>query len=448
MPPSRPDVPVRTAWKTAWLLVASLYLLTTPGTWVEMDEGEYLLSAERLVHRGTFTLAEVGEKMPWAGYARFDPKAPVRLRMHPAVVLVMAPLVALDEALGFGNPGASGRLVHLHGHLFVLLALALIGMAIEVAGASPSAAAFAVAATGLAWPVWSASCNGGAEPILLSLCAAFLLGSELSRRGDEGSGTWLRAVSLFLLPWAHASGPFVAVALLACEAAFGLLRRPRELAYLSASFVLGLGSMILIWNWGYHGNWWAGGYALGNRHHLVGGRAFWPGLARYLWASIPDGPVLVLLAAWSVRAGARDRRPAVAAALLAVVLSVLFAQEPVYNPTRRLAVLWPALGLAAARGFDALAPSTLTSRLLLAASGLVSFHWFIEQSGRYYLGAGGLYYPAILWVKQLIDTGPRFATLAPPLVLLTAVVVFSHRVARVLQAGRAPAALRGPFGRG
>jgi hypothetical protein len=431
----RPDNPVRTAWKTAWLLVASLHLLTTPGTWLEMDQGEYLLSAERLVHRGTFTLAEVGEKMPWAGYARLDPRQPVRLRMQPAAALALAPLVALDEALGFGSPGTDGRLVHLQGHLFVLLALALLGLAIEVAGAGPSAAALAVAATGFAWPVWSASANGGAEPILMALCAAYLLGGELSRRGGERRGTWLRAVSLFLLPWAHASGPFVAAALVAGEAAFGLLRRPRELAWLSCAFVLGLGSMILLWNWGYHGNWWAGGYALANRHHLVGGRAFGPGLARYLWASIPDGPVPVLLAAWSLRARPWARQAALTVTLMAIILSVLFAQEPVYNPSRRLAVLWPAVGLAAAQGFDALAPGLLTSRLLLAASGLTSFYWFIEQSGRYYLGAGGLFYPAVLWVKQLIDTGPSVVTLAPPLTLLAALVAFSRRVDRVFQAG-------------
>jgi hypothetical protein len=332
--------------------------------------------------------------------------------LHPAVVLALAPLVALDEALGFGSPGTAGRLVHLQGHLFVLMSLALLGMALEVSGVSASAAAIALATTGFAWPVWSSSASGGAESILMALCAACLLGSELSRRRGEGTGTWLRAVSLFLLPWTHASGPLVAVALVAGEAAFGLLRRPRELAGLASALLLGLASMVLLWNQGYHGNWWAGGYALGHRHHLVGGRPFGTGLARYLWASIPAGPATILLAAGFLRTGSRDRRPIRTAALMAVALSVLFAQEPVYN----------------------LAPGLLTSRLLLAANGLVSFHWFIERTGRYYLGPYGLYYPAVLWVKRLIDGGPSFATLAPPLALLAALAAFSRRLDRIVQA--------------
>jgi hypothetical protein len=105
---SRPGISLRTAWTTAWLLVASLHLLATPGTLLEMDQGEYLLSAERLLHRGTFTLAEVGEKTPWAGYARLDSTQSARLRRP----LGRPPQVAdPEERQGRGSFGPD-RLIH------------------------------------------------------------------------------------------------------------------------------------------------------------------------------------------------------------------------------------------------------------------------------------------------------------------------------------------------
>lgn len=426
----------RAGWSWSLLLVASLHLLTTIGGWLPMDQGEYLFAAERLVRDHTFTLAEAGSgrlaRVPWVPVV---PSEPVRFRMLPLTPVALAPFVALDLALGFGGPDKTGLLAHLVGHLQVLGALALLGLTLSVAGASERATAFAVAATGLAWPVWFVSRRGGAEPVLILLVALFLFGGELRRRRGRGAGVALQGLALLLLPWAHATGPMVGGILLGAEALHGVgpgQRRP--LFVLLLCLGLGEASLVGLWNAGYHGSWWGGGYARYYRSRpMLGVAPLLPGLLRHLGSLLLEGPALLLVAAAALRPPPRGAWRAVApAALLSLALAAFFATFHQVEPTRRLALVWPAWGLAAGLAFDRVARWRVAPGVLLLVTGLVSFHWFLAVEGRYYLGPGGSFYPSVLWVRQLLEHGACATTLAPPLGLTLLLVVAGARVGRTL----------------
>jgi hypothetical protein len=423
-------------WGAALLLVVAVHLLVTLGTWLPMDQGEYLFAAERLLDARTFTLAAAGSgrlaRIPWVPV---DPAQPVRFRMLPVTPIALAPLVAIDRALGFGGPEKTGLVSHMQGHVFVFAALALLGIALRTAGASPKAQALAVASTGLAWPVLFVSRRAGAEPILLAWTALFLLGGELVRREGRRAGHALQCSSLLLLPWTHATGPSIGATLVASEALYGLGRaRWRHLLALVVAFVIGEASFVGIWNAAYQGNWWAGGYApFYATHAMLATRPFLPGFAEHLGSLLLEGPVPVLcaLAAVSARAPV-ERRPLIVATVLSVLLSLFFATFHQAEPTRRLAVVWPVWGLAAGLALDRMALGGASSRLLVPAGGLVSFYWFLTIEGRYYLGPGGFFYPSVLWVRQLIELGPSVATLAPPVALVVLLVFAARRVDRLL----------------
>ena len=420
----------------ALLVVISVHLLTTTGLWLAMDQAEYLFAAERLVRNHTFTLAEAGSgrlaRVPWVPV---EPSEPVRFRMLPLTPVALAPLVALDLALGFGGPERTGLLAHMLGHLLVFAALAILALTLRVAGASERATAFAVAATGLSWPVWYVSRRGGAEPVLIVLVALFLLGGEVRRRRGHGQGLTLQCLALLLMPWAHATGPLIGLVLLMGEALHGVgPQHRRALWVLLLALAIGEVSLIGVWNIGYHGNWWGGGYGgYYASRPMLGVRAFLPGLVLHLGSLGLEGPVLLLVAAATLRARRLEGHQAIAcAALLSLALSAFFATFHQVEPTRRLAAVWPAWGLAAGLAFDRIASWRIAPRVLLLVAGLVSFHWFLVIDGRHYLGPGGLFYPAVLWIRQVLEFGPSAATLAPPLALALLLIVAALRLGRML----------------
>jgi hypothetical protein len=420
----------------ALLVVISVHLLTTAGLWLAMDEAEYLFAAERLARNHTFTLAEAGSgrlaRVPWVPV---EPSEPVRFRMQPLTPVALAPLVALDLALGFGGPERAGLLAHMLGHILVFAALAILALTLRVAGASERASAFAVAATGLSWPIWHVSRRGGAEPVLIFLVALFLLGGELVRRRGRGSGVYLQCLALLLLPWAHATGPLIGLVLLMGEALYGIGPRHRKALWvLLLALTIGEASFIGVWNVGYHGNWWGGGYgSYYASRPMLGVRAFLPGLVLHLGSLGLEGPVVLLVAAAALRARPLEGYEALArAALLSLAISVFFATFHQPEPTRRLAVAWPAWGLAAGLAFDRIASWRIAPRVLVLVAGLVSFHWFLAVDGRHYLGPGGLFYPSVLWIRQLLELGASAATLAPPLALALLLVVAALRLGRML----------------
>jgi len=52
--------------------------------------------------------------------------------------------------------------------------------------------------------------------------------------------------------------------------------------------------------------------------------------------------------------------------------------------------------------------------------------------GRPSLGPGGLFYPAVLWARQVLEFGASAATLAPPLALALLLIVAALRLGRML----------------
>ncbi len=405
--------------RLALVAVAALQLATLPGHWIVTDQGEALLSARRLLDAGTLTLADAGvAAVPEAPWAPVERGAPVRSRLLPGTTLLLAPLLALDRALGLARAREFGVLVHAQGALCLVAALAFASAGLRRSGFADAPAACALAALGLAWPAWMVAHRSGPEPALLALGCAFVAAPAGS------AGRWPRALALLAMPWFNPSGSVLAAGLAGgawLAERGGLAARTRAAGVELAAAGLGQALVMAAWNWGYHGHWLDGGY------HLVEGRASFgvvplhEGLARHAGALLVQAPALALLAALGLRSA-----PAAAASAALVLCAHLlfFATYEFQEPARRLAPALSALLPLAAAGAAALSPRARAGAVVLAL--LSGLHHFFAVEGRSLAGPHGLFYPSIAWVEWWIAGGPGLpllaATLVASLALLAALI--------------------------
>jgi hypothetical protein len=421
--------PQASAWGWALVLVASLQLLTTAGTWVVTDQAEALFTARRLLTAGTLDLAPDGAKaprqIPWAPGSAGKP---LRSRLLPLPALSLTPLLWLDRRLGLEDPTDYGRVVHLQGHLFVLATLALLGFAVKRAGGEDSGAAMAVVLAGLAWPVWMASRNGGAEPILalLVMIVASLGPDGADLRGELPLAA--RGAALALLSWTNPSGSVLAVALAAASWWPG--REPRRsVLWLCFGTATGIASVMVLWNALRHGSPLLGGYHLVTNGDYFLATSPLRGGADYARSCLEQGPFLLSLALLGAASrGRRSRRELVSPFLLLLAVTALFATYYSPEPERRLAAVWPVFGLSLGRGWPALGWRSPAAQLTLAAAGLLGFHFFFQAAGHYYPGPGNLYYPGVLWVKLALDHGLSLIWALPVLLLSATSLLSGERV--------------------
>lgn len=417
---------------------ACLYLLTLPGTWLGTDQGEMVLTAHRLVERGTLTLADDGRlpvpDAPWAAHRAGEP---VRSRLHPVTPVLLAPLVLLDRALGFRDPLRDGRLVYLQGLGCVVATLGLLGFFLRSMGVPESDASLTILFIGTSFPLWTASRAGGAEPILALALIGYAGASEVAFQLETPRRFLaLRLACLVLLPWIHPTGFVLAPVLAGAE----LLRRgPRHATALvvSAGLLASLG-FGLLWNYGYHGQLLAGGYGQAggwrffNTNPLYGA---WT-LVRDLLRDAPFALALPVLAA--IRGGGGRARtacwlPAIAFAAIVVLFASLYDREA----WRRFAPVVPLLGLPLGLGWSQLGWPLERTGLVAFASIAWGIQRLLAITGAYYPGPDGLFYPAIVWVKLALDEGWS-ASWALPVAALGFALAGLWR--RVFPAGTGPAA--------
>ena len=437
-----PGPPSRRAtilWPLA--LVAAVHLLTTPGQWLLTDQAEYIVVADHLVEHGSLHLSEPGEapppELPWVRAAH--PGQPQRSRLLPLTSLTLAPFVLADRLLGSPLPPTDRPLVQLQGHVFVLAALALLGLALVDRGTSASAVALAVTLTGLAWPVWQASRRGGAEAVYVFLVALFLLGrvrAGLTPRARR-AGQVMMAAACALLPWGNPTGAILGGALLAgsaAEEAFG----DRAFAALiapAAAWMVSCLALVALWNFGYHGSWWLGGYApyYGEPRSVVDARALPHGIALHLRVIVMEaGPLVAVAIAGAVAATRRERAALLPAVAMVMAMLAVFASFPQPDPTRRLVAAWPAWGLVAGRAFGSLRLPLPARQAALAIAAVVGFNGFWAAEGRYHAGPGGLFYPSVAWVRLWIASAPAWQFALPCLILIAALVVATRRTSDLL----------------
>jgi hypothetical protein len=409
--------------RLALAAVAALQLATLPGHWIVTDQGEALLSARRLLDAGTLTLADAGvaavPEAPWAPVERGEP---VRSRLLPGTTLLLAPLLALDRALGLDRAREFGVLVHAQGALCLLAALAFASAGLRRSGFADAPAACALAALGLAWPAWMVAHRSGPEPALLALGCAVVAAAPAG-----SAGRWPRALALAAMPWFNPSGSVLAAGLAGgawLAAGGGVVARTRATGVELAAVGLGQALVMAAWNAGYHGHWLEGGY------HLVEGRASFgvvplhEGLARHAGALLAQAPALVLLAGLGLRS---VPAAAVSAALVLSAHLLFFATYEFQEPARRLAPALAALLPAAAAGAAALSPRGRAAAVALAL--VAGVHHFFAVEGRSLAGPHGLFYPSVAWVEWWIAGGPGLPLLAAT--LLASVALLAALIARV-----------------
>lgn len=413
----------------ALLAVACAHLLTTPGAETSTDLIETLFVAQRLVTLQTLDLSSTPQaRVPEVPWALGRPDRPVRSRHLPGVALSLAPLVWLDQAMGWNQPGRLGPFTRLQGHLFVWVALALLGFTLREHRASPQAIAAAITLTGMSWPVWKASCAPGPEPILIAWVALYLWAATSSRAPRRSVAT--RAVILVLLPWFHATGTLLGAGLVIAEGS-ALLDPPRS----SRSFLtivaaagFGVGSMLIFWNWLYHGDLWMGGYALDPARGVFGGLSPTRGIALHVRTSARDASGMCVVLLWAaLRRVPMARRPMLFAAALAAVLVGAFLTFSPPEPSRRLAPLWPALGLLIGLVWNSMRWIRPVPQAIVALNALGAFTAFMEKLGRHYQGPGGLFYPNVLWVRWALE-GHAWTSLAAVLATMALGLVASAMV--------------------
>jgi hypothetical protein len=443
VPATNPAPPARAAIAWSLGLVAAVHLLTTPGQWLVTDQKEYISVAERILDRGSLHLAEAGEPrradLPWV--APPPPGEPQRSRLLPLTSVVLVPLVALDQAVSTSRPAADRPLVHLQGHVFVLAGLALAGAAAAAHGASVPGIVAAVALAGLSWPVWQASRRGGPEALFVFLVGLFAFGDALDRSGRRG-GVPL-TVAAALLPWGNPTGAVLAAVLLAGAAAARRMEGSslRGLVLPALACAASCTALVGVWNHGYHGSFWLGGYAT---HYAPAGSVVDPGrIARGLLLhlasiAVDAGPLVAVAVAGVVTRRLGGAALAVPVAATASMVA-LFAAFPEPEPTRRLVAGWPAWGVAAGREFAALLPRSAARHAMVAAAGLLGFYGFWATEGRYHEGPGGLFYPSVLWVRLWIEGAPSGQYGLPVVALTAALAVAAFRTARLLEVASADA---------
>jgi hypothetical protein len=427
------------SWKWSLALVASVHLLTTAGLWYVTDHGEMLYIADRVLSRGTLDLWDPGEPGPtFFRWPHPEGGGPIRSRFVPVPSLTLVPLLFADRALGLGEPGQFGRLVHLQGHVFVLSGLALLGFSLRRLGASPQAAAVAVVLVGLSWPVWMVARRLGPEPILFFLVAVFLAASI----APSPSARLAQALVCFVLPWTHGTGPVWSAALV-LSAALGvrgsLHERAVQIRPLVFGSLLGIGSFVFLWNHLYQGHWLTGGYAAYpeslyvRQSPLVWART-------YLSCVAFELPLLLVLALWGARVAGRRDVPGRLAALTLTSAALLFTLGTPFSylePSRRLAFLVPAWGLAVGATWDRLRARPAVAQALIGLAGVLGLYWFLRKEGGYYWTSHGVFYlPAILWLR-LLNHGRSVAI--PVFLLLGLLAVSFARTVTLLRESPQPA---------
>ena len=438
-----PSPPASLAATILWplTLVAAVHLLTTPGQWLLTDQAEYILVADRLVGRGSLHLAEPGEprraELPWVAPA--PPGEPQRSRLMPLTSVALAPFVLADRALGSTRPPADRPLVHLQGHVFVLAGLGLLGLALAKHRASAAGIAAAVVITGLTWPVWQVSRRGGAEAIFIFLVALFALGH--ARAGDgtkmHRTGVVLMSLACALLPWGNPAGAVLAAALLGGAAAERAWTGagPRVLTGPVLAWAASSAALVVLWNHGYHGHWWLGGYAahLAAPGSVIDAASLPRGIGLHLRAiALEAGPLLAVVGAGALAGNRRDRAALLPPLALVGAVVLLFATFPQPEPTRRLAAAWPAWGFAAGRTFGRLRWTLAVRQAVLALAAVVGFHGFWSAEGRYHAGPGGLFYPSVVWVRLWIASAPAWQFVLPCAALVVLLVVAAGKTSRLL----------------
>lgn len=243
VPPSRSWAP----WKWALLLILSLHLISTAGTWWITDHGETLAAAHQFVTNGRLDLQGLGPG--WEEWSKIaEGRNSTATRFLPLAILSLTPFLMIDHAFGWRDLQEL-RFVHLQGHFFVGVALLMAGRFVARSTGSASSAALCILLAGLNWPVWMIARRVGPEPILLALTAAFV-----------GGGPRTRMVVLVLLPWTHATGPLIGIGAILWLAVQTGFKARLALAKLSASWAFGVASMALLWNLPVHGHLLLGGY--------------------------------------------------------------------------------------------------------------------------------------------------------------------------------------------
>ena len=401
-----------------------------------------IFTARRLLTASTFDFAPPGGKLPGMRWLLARPGEPMRPRLFPGTPIALLPFVAVDHALGLDGTEDLGFFVHFAGHFFIAAALVLLGSTLRREGASDQAAVAAILITGTVWPVWQISRRGGAEPLLALLAAAFLAaarGRRLLPRTTIAAG----------LPWCHPTGSLLAPLLALSDVAMpgfpdkdasGTRPRVRQAALLLACAAFGTLSVLVIWNWLYHGDLLGGGYALYGAGSAV---MLLPPLdvARYyVQKSLLFVPVLLLLAVSGALQAGREglRTLALPAALLTAFLTVfsLYTHPTAVEPARRLSTVWFVLGFAAGRGFDRLALSRAAALGLTLLSMLNGLYWYRLLESDFYPWYDGSWEPLVLWITLAIQGRPLWWS-AVPIALLSALGCHAAvRTARVLRAER------------
>jgi hypothetical protein len=433
-------------WVLALVVVGSVHLLTTSGNWAILDHGEILYTARHVLHHGTFDLAPAGvPRLKFMPTVAARPGYPVRSRFLPIPTLTLVPLLFIDQRLGWADERAFGHVVHLQGHAFVLAALALLGVAVRRSGGTDSAAAAAVLLGGLAWPVWLVSRRIGPEPVMIFLVCAYLLGEATpSARGSR----ILRAVVCLLLPWTHATGPQISVALLLASALRLATRRApvpgrwRELAPMAVATLIGTATMVYFWNYRLFGNWLRGGYAITDPAQSFGVHAILPGILEHVMALALLMPVTLPLAfvgLWRAGRGAAEAFWPTAVSVTAVLI-LIFATFYSPEPPRRLAAACPAWAGVVGATWERLRLRTPLGQAAIALQGISGFAWFIQADGGWGgRGPGGLNLPQYVLWADLLRAGRPWWTVAIPLVALLAVlIVSSGKVWALLRSKDAP----------
>lgn len=308
-----------TGWRSAIALVLALHLLSTASTWWITDHGEILAVASRFLDDGQLNLKNLDPL--WSDWERIaTARKNTDTRFLPLSILSLTPFLALDHALGLRAPDEL-RVVHLQGHVFVGMALLLIGRFLA-RSATPQTAALAVLLLGLNWPVWMIARRLGPEPVLLALIAAFAV-----------SGPAVRGLALALLPWVHASGPLLGGGALLWLAVKEPGDRIRGMRVPALGLILGVLSVALLWNLPVHGHAFLGGY-----ERFASDPFFTPRNPVWGVAGVLT-PVLVwnLPLAWlTVRGG---RAPVIETLALLLPATVFFGIFSSPEPERRLAPL-------------------------------------------------------------------------------------------------------------
>jgi len=400
------------AWFWPLVLVTSLHLLSTAGRWWITDHGEILAVADRFLSTGRLDLANLGP-----GYEDWNRIVAARgstaTRFQPLSILLLVPFLALDHLLGWRVP-SQFHFVHLEGHFFVTLGLALVGRWITRRGASASVTAISVLILGLNWPVWMIARRIGPEPVLFALLAIFATGGPRSRFVAQG-----------LLPWVHASGPLLGLGAWLWQGRSAGSFKDNSVRLSALGLLLGGLSLALFWNLPVHGHMFLGGYERYSNDRFFTVRNPLAGA----WSLLPPMIIPLLPYAYLVaRGGRKTVVDALALSLPLVILLSLFSNP---EPERRLAPLFAIMAIVA---FPMVSSLSLRSRIGLPLMALLS--GVLGLSGDFVdtlpTPLGVFSGPTLLFLRLAFEQGrPLLAGLLAT-ALLVLVLIAASRTARLI----------------